>query len=495
MCDGIARAGRGVATYVREAEKPDAKLVGLLKSARGAPVDNVSVDWGVPPEPVDDFDMVESTEAPAASTPAVPFTAPISLFDDTSATIQQPELGPTDIEVQLPPVPRLQQAPARADQLPPLYPGDRFSLFAIISGEASSALPQSIKISGTMNGAPVTLDVAVEAAPTELAPKEQGAVPFIHTLAARALIQDIEDAAKPSPLTALAKAQIARLGTTYSLASSQTSFVAIDERAEQIAAKVADMDAGRDRDRERDHEVLSRRAVRSAATRYMDMHALADEDEDEEEEGVDDMAFVMHDELLAAPALAPPEVEIDAALMAQYSMELAAAASAGLPDDDDDDMALYCAAPAPPPLSAAAFAPPTLQWHSFAGQAASTPEPQRQATELSISSLARAQQFDGSFPATDSFVIADLQLGSVPAPPPQLVGNDVKQAVWNTILALAVIKRRFSTPEERSACEFMEDKAKEWILETIVDELGVAAGDEAEKQFSLWMGLAESHVN
>jgi len=461
MCDGIARAGRGVATYVREAEKPDAKLVGLLKSARGAPVDNVSVDWGVPPEPVDDFDMVEPTEAPAASTPAAPSTAPISLFDDTSATIQQPELGPTDIEVQLPPVPRLQQAPARADQLPPLYPGDRFSLFAIISGEASSALPQSIKISGTMNGAPVTLDVAVEAAPTELAPKDQGAVPFIHTLAARALIQDIEDAAKPSPLTALAKAQIARLGTTYSLASSQTSFVAIDERAEQIAAKPADPEVS--------HSNLSEDCG---------------EVDYEREESDDDMGFGLFDgggtpvTFASSPVLSGIAATLSAPPGAVSRQKLAVSAD----EESDDDMGFA--------LMDDDVSVPV----QTSGVPAQTPPAPVQAPELSISSLARTQQFDGSFPATDSFIIADLQLGTVPVPPPQLVGGEVKQAVWNTILALAVIKKRFSTPEERIACEFMEDKAKEWILETIVDELGVA-GDEAEKQFALWMGLAESHVN
>ncbi|KAK0535188.1 GTP-binding nuclear protein gsp1/Ran [Tilletia horrida] len=41
-------------------------------------------------------------------------------------------------------------------------------------------------------------------------------------------------------------------------------------------------------------------------------------------------------EFVAAPALLPPEVEVDHKLMAQYDAELSAAAAAPLPDEDDD---------------------------------------------------------------------------------------------------------------------------------------------------------------
>lgn len=42
-------------------------------------------------------------------------------------------------------------------------------------------------------------------------------------------------------------------------------------------------------------------------------------------------------EFVEAPALAPPEAEIDFNLMKQYEAELSAAASVPLPDGDDDD--------------------------------------------------------------------------------------------------------------------------------------------------------------
>lgn len=43
-------------------------------------------------------------------------------------------------------------------------------------------------------------------------------------------------------------------------------------------------------------------------------------------------------EFVAAPALAPPEVPLDANLMAQYNKELEDAAAAPLPDEDDADL-------------------------------------------------------------------------------------------------------------------------------------------------------------
>lgn len=41
-------------------------------------------------------------------------------------------------------------------------------------------------------------------------------------------------------------------------------------------------------------------------------------------------------ELVAAPALAPPEVQVDQALMEQYNQDLARAANEPLPEEDDD---------------------------------------------------------------------------------------------------------------------------------------------------------------
>jgi hypothetical protein len=43
-------------------------------------------------------------------------------------------------------------------------------------------------------------------------------------------------------------------------------------------------------------------------------------------------------EFVAAPALAPPEVQVDQALMESYQKELQDAAAAPLPDEEDTDI-------------------------------------------------------------------------------------------------------------------------------------------------------------
>jgi GTP-binding nuclear protein Ran len=43
-------------------------------------------------------------------------------------------------------------------------------------------------------------------------------------------------------------------------------------------------------------------------------------------------------EFVAAPALAPPEVQVDQAVLEQYQKEMADAAQMPLPDEDDADL-------------------------------------------------------------------------------------------------------------------------------------------------------------
>jgi GTP-binding nuclear protein Ran len=43
-------------------------------------------------------------------------------------------------------------------------------------------------------------------------------------------------------------------------------------------------------------------------------------------------------EFVAAPALAPPEVQVDQAVLEQYQKEMDAAANMPLPDEDDTDL-------------------------------------------------------------------------------------------------------------------------------------------------------------
>lgn len=49
-------------------------------------------------------------------------------------------------------------------------------------------------------------------------------------------------------------------------------------------------------------------------------------------------SLTRHQEFVAAPALAPPEVQVDQAAMEQYQKEMADAANMPLPDEEDPDL-------------------------------------------------------------------------------------------------------------------------------------------------------------
>lgn len=208
--------------------------MGLLKAARGGVIDDLKVDWGtgeevqVPIELDDDFEMVSESSEVAKETKKVD-EAPLSLFGETSAE-DKTDLGPQKAIVNLPPPPTIQQAP-RSDKLPiPLYPGFRCSIFAIIkqTDNPGSHSP-TIRITGKVLGREVVLQIPVE--PISIATSSDAVEGgrLLHTLAAKALIQVFEDL----PTSPEVKAEIERLGKRYTLASSVTSFLAIDEEQNQ----------------------------------------------------------------------------------------------------------------------------------------------------------------------------------------------------------------------------------------------------------------------
>ncbi|KAG8807767.1 hypothetical protein FRC17_004274, partial [Serendipita sp. 399] len=165
MCEGIARAGKGLAVFVAEDEKPDAKLMGLLKAARGGVIDDLAVDWGVDEEgednDEDEFEVVRS--AVQSQSQPLPPPAPLNLFDESHVEVPV-QLGAKESIVLLDPPPRVQQAP-KSEKLPiPLYPGFRCSIFAIVR-RRSTAHPGSyrshVNITGKVMGREVVLQIPV----------------------------------------------------------------------------------------------------------------------------------------------------------------------------------------------------------------------------------------------------------------------------------------------------------------------------------------------
>ncbi|KAJ7729332.1 vault protein inter-alpha-trypsin domain-containing protein [Mycena metata] len=243
MCEGIARVGNGACMLVGEAETSfTGKIARLLKAARAPLLSNITVDWGRPVVEEstleDDFEVVEKEEG-AKEEEAVEkvdvaeIKPPLNVFDETMDPTQLDQTEPPPpAPVVLPPPPTVQQSPFKIRNL---FPGTRVNVYAILQGRSS--IPQTVTLRGlSPDGAEIALPVPVT---TSRLPS----TPALHALAARKIIQDLEDGqhnealADPADADLLARtvrASMVRLATTYSVSSAHTSFVAVDEALPSI---------------------------------------------------------------------------------------------------------------------------------------------------------------------------------------------------------------------------------------------------------------------
>ncbi|KAF7320938.1 hypothetical protein HMN09_00180500 [Mycena chlorophos] len=228
MCQGIARVGNGTCQLVGDNETSFAgKIARMLKAARMPLISDVTVDWGValPAVEEEDFEVVEKeVEEPQKDKEVVP----LNIFDASIEPMQvDNQMGPPPPSVVLPSVPHIQRSPFKIHTI---SSGTRLSIHAIIQ---EKVVPEIVTLKGkTAAGAEIRLPVKVALSSL---PNEPDAPPAVHALAARNVIQDLEDGKHAIQIAdedlrqRTVNACIVRLGKTYSIASSQTSFVAVDE--------------------------------------------------------------------------------------------------------------------------------------------------------------------------------------------------------------------------------------------------------------------------
>ncbi|CAG8596147.1 18808_t:CDS:2 [Rhizophagus irregularis] len=211
LVESIARAGKGYSQFVTNDERIDKKVIGMLKNALKSPIKDYNVTWAnVEPFEEKELDI----------TPMEVDKPTISFMSDDNTEPPPPTLNIfTDIKVQ--------QAPYF---IPPIYSGVRFIVYCILEKNIEPCKVISLK--ATSQDGPMKLDIPLD--PVTL----QGSK--IHRLAARKLIQDLNDkksfihkhpknANKYIPAS-FVEEQIVKLGKTYNLASKYTSFIAIDEK-------------------------------------------------------------------------------------------------------------------------------------------------------------------------------------------------------------------------------------------------------------------------
>ncbi|KAG8774110.1 hypothetical protein FRC20_001626 [Serendipita sp. 405] len=521
MCEGIARAGKGMAVYVAEQEKPDAKLISLLKAARGGVIEDLAVNWGDIEDlkdGEDDFEMVPASNTqmhPQPSSTSSLVLPPqeqgsLSLYDESH--VEAPvETGPQEIKVVLGPPPVLQQAP-QSGKLPiPLYPGFRCSIFAIIKQRKNPGPHNpTIKISGKVLGRDVALQVPVSpiAANPEVIDGRLEGGRLLHILAAKALIQGFEDL----PTSPENRAQIERLGKRYSLASSVTSFVAISENDEddlpvpQAEGKIQNSSAS-------SGEHSSRASVSDMDLLSEDEEALEVEDSeayrpmsayaahaDAAEESDDDMGFGLWDDWEGDARGARTQYRLAPATFSAASPAYSPAPATYSPTSPRYSPTSPRYSPVSPKYSPSSLSCSELSFDAALPPPPSTmllPTPSTPAMvidqkprALTVASIARTQHFDGTFPSDRdhfSFIFGGdeaLVTSAFQLPPLLSLANNetsengsgaMKMTIWATILTLACLEKKFGGDKE--AWELLADKAREVVQGLLVDILGLGESD------------------
>lgn len=201
MCEGIARAGKGVCLFAVNTESILGKCARLLRAGRTPFVQKVKIDWGIS----DEF-LSSATSSVDVSTSSAPATS---------------------IKIQS--LPATQQAPTKIQDI---HASTRANVFVVLALNKIT-VPESITLHGELDDGSGTLELTIPVQTVQLEGTKNGK-PLIHTLAAWRLIQEHEEKRAPLPHVGVAiedeirKGVIIHLGERYRLVSQHTSFVAVD---------------------------------------------------------------------------------------------------------------------------------------------------------------------------------------------------------------------------------------------------------------------------
>ncbi|RIA95817.1 von Willebrand factor type A domain-containing protein, partial [Glomus cerebriforme] len=214
LVESLARSGKGYAQFVTNSERMDIKLLGMLKNGIKSPIKDYKITWSD-----DDDNIIEDSSDDSKKINDKPV---ISFFNDDEISSSKRPSSYDFVNDLI-----IRQAPY---EIPQIYSGVRFIVYCMMPKDFTAR--KNIILSAMSQDGPMKLEIPVD--PIVLKGSK------IHTLAARKLIQNLEDGTsyihnhpkfrgKPVPASIIRK-QIVTLGKTFNLVSKYTSFLAIDER-------------------------------------------------------------------------------------------------------------------------------------------------------------------------------------------------------------------------------------------------------------------------
>eukprot|EP00053_Salpingoeca_punica_P017620 m.170064 g.170064 ORF g.170064 m.170064 type:complete len:931 (+) comp17248_c0_seq2:123-2915(+) len=490
LVEGIARAGRGLADFALIGERLETKVLKQLECAMQPSLRDVYVDWTVPeqraPEP--------PKPAATAEAPSVPpvVSSGGGVFDAfksvTGSLLNYVSPRPTQAGK------LFVQAP---HNVPPVFSGSRFLIYCLLP--AGVAPPtKAVVHAHTPDGV-----LAVELVPT---PADFFEGKVLHTLAARELIRDLEEGRSfmhkdgAAAHESAVKAEIVRLGVTYKLTSSQTSFVAVEPGTKTVVplyygpvvfAAPAVVYASSSTSR-----------VRRSAAGGAVVHSFGAGGMPPPSAACRPASFACSAAAAPPPpgrggffggfgsAAAAPKKKMSAVPMSMSSsgssrrkesarMQCEAEECKMAVDDEEDaDMggALFdslCAAPSAP-ASSAVPASNLFDAFTFAPASAPAPAPAGESPSSKLASIAMEQDFDGSFTVSPKLAKTMGVEMSVLEKAPACCKGD--KTVWTAVLVLAFFSKRLASLQDDWT--LLAKKARKWIL-TKVDAAALAEATTA----------------
>ncbi|KAL1915035.1 uncharacterized protein VTP21DRAFT_7740 [Calcarisporiella thermophila] len=438
LVEGAARAGKGYAQFVGDNERMEKKVIQMLRNSLQPPVSDYQVAW---------VDSRAEIGKEGSSKQEAEGSRTLSFYEE-----KREEGGKRVKKLDM----SVCQAPA---DIPVVVPGSRLTVFAVL--KQNIAPLETITLRGQAVEGPIELSVPVTKAPDGRR---------LHTMAARKLIQDLEESLPPQPQWDATeeqrkqqeaeydgiRAEVVEVAKAYSLASKFTSFIAVDTKT-------------------RSEVKLKTRVVVPGG-------------------GIGGYGYVGG----SGGGFAPP---MASASFAPRSKMLRSAAPM---------MCYAAAAPAAPPgfggfgmTAEASFEEaPDMAVDSFSAPPPPAPQNKRTSEEeaddealppkpnsiAALHNLVALQSFQGSFPPSDKLSkrlnLASAESLEVPSDALQSVTEEAaKKEVWSTACALALLRLRMA--ELQDAWELVERKAIKWIEGKGVQAEKIVA--EAEKAVAAWL--------
>lgn len=343
----------------------------------------------------------------------------------------------------------LRQAPL---QIPPMYSGNRFVVFTLLK-HPGFVVPQNV----TVRACQGELTVSV---PVDLLPADESRTHLIHTLAARKIIQDLDDNDRDIDSSAT-KSTIIHLGEQYQLASRYTSFIAIDDNGVAQQGIYAP-------------SPTSSTANFSGGGRYLSTSAPRSAGRGKSSGNKNKRVVLM------------PEANASSVQSLRRSLSaVGRSASKGAEPSEPATLwskvksgprpvvfseTRFMSALPPPPGSgrlasmsggsSASGSSPTLS--APITPAPGRPPPESVGGDKAAVRLIRLQAFDGSFPATAEF---EQIVGASALAEASKMG--VGKAIWATMLAIAFLKKHMT--DQPDVLECLIDKAMDFVSESGVD--------------------------